>query len=366
MNRFKFSPVVKQQLLRRVRQHPWLLALPITAIPLLGFLMIGDARQSQPQTQAVPDVPALPSPLATTPQPRQPLGPPLPAPQKTPQPTQSAKPKASSQPAASAPAARSANVNRPRPVAPKPSSTGVDKVVEMRVAIAQGTNSVAIATSTTGELLDANGKRLRQLPAMTAYTTQFDGQAINFGEWETPAAVWVQPTQGGLVFVGDRWYRGRVLLMAQGSNLLAVNFINLRDYLCSVVGAEMSPSWYLEALKAQAVAARSYAMTFYFRPASDLYHLGNTEAYQVYAGVDKEANTTCQAVDSTSGQFLSYQGGIVESLYAASDDIVIEAHGGRGMSQTGAYNMAAQGYDYLHILGTYYPGTGLGRFEAQK
>lgn len=324
--------------------------------------MISDARQPQPSSQEIPQaatsIPALPSPLAAMPQSPQPLGPPLPAMQKTPQPTQAAKPKATSQPATRA--------RRTRAVAPQPSATDVDKLVEMRVAIAQGTNSVAIGTSTTGELLDGNGKRLRQLPAMTAYTTQFDGQAINFGEWETPAAVWVQPSGGGLVFVGERWYRGRVLLMAQGSNLLAVNFVNLRDYLCSVVGAEMSPSWYLEALKAQAVAARSYAMTFYFRPASDLYHLGNTEAYQVYAGVDKEANTTCQAVDSTSGQFLSYQGGIVESLYAASDDIVIEAHGGRGMSQTGAYNMAAQGYDYLHILGTYYPGTGLGRFEAQK
>jgi peptidoglycan hydrolase-like amidase len=120
----------------------------------------------------------------------------------------------------------------------------------------------------------------------------------------------------------------------------------------------------MAALKAQAIAARSYALTYYFKPAHSLYNIGDDESYQVYAGADKEADTTYQAVDQTAGEFISYRGGIVESLYAASDDIVIEAHGGRGMSQLGALKLAEEGYDYRQILGTYYPGTGLARIEV--
>ncbi len=82
--------------------------------------------------------------------------------------------------------------------------------------------------------------------------------------------------------------------------------------------------------------------------------------------METETGSTRAAVRATSGQILSYKGSIVDSLYAASDDLVITAHGGRGMSQQGAFALASQGYDYLHILGTYYPGTGLARLQLAK
>ena len=113
--------------------------------------------------------------------------------------------------------------------------------------------------------------------------------------------------------------------MNDGGKLWAVNLVNLRNYLHSVVASEVSSSWPQEALKAQAVAARSYALTYYFKPMSSLFQLGATEYYQVYSGIGREAASTNQAVDATAGEFVSYRGGIVESLYAASDDIVAEA-----------------------------------------
>jgi stage II sporulation protein D len=130
-----------------------------------------------------------------------------------------------------------------------------------------------------------------------------------------------------------------------------------------VVASEVSPSWPMEALKAQAIAARSYALTHYFRPASEWYHLGATQRHQVYTGIDREAPPTTQAVDDTSGEFVSYRGGIVESLYAASDAIVARAFQGRGMSQLGALGLAEQGYTYQQILSNYYPGTSVGKIE---
>ena len=83
--------------------------------------------------------------------------------------------------------------------------------------------------------------------------------------------------------------------------------------------------------------------------------------HQAYKGIATEYNTTHQAVSETAGQILSYKGGVVESLYGATQAIVDNAHKGVGMSQTGAYAYATQEYDYQQILGIYYPRLGIAR-----
>jgi SpoIID/LytB domain protein len=53
-------------------------------------------------------------------------------------------------------------------------------------------------------------------------------------------------------------------------------------------------------------------------------------------------------------------------LYAASDDIVVNVFGGRGMSQNGALSLAEKGYNYRQILGNYYPGTSLAWLDTKQ
>lgn len=236
--------------------------------------------------------------------------------------------------------------------------------IQIRVAIADGVDTLALGSSTAAEIRDRNGRLLRKLPHDQGFYAQTNGSVV-LGSWQLPTVVWIEPTQGGYIYVNNHWYRGRILLASQGSTLLAVNEVSLEKYLYSVVGSEMSSSSPAEALKSQAIAARSYALVHLVRPASAWYNLGNDERWQVYKGLDSEFDTTHQAVDETAGMILSYQGGIVESLYAASDEIVAQAHGGVGMSQQGAYKLAAQGYNYQQILGTYYPGTNLARLSPQ-
>jgi stage II sporulation protein D len=237
----------------------------------------------------------------------------------------------------------------------------VDSSVEMHVAIASGAKTLSIAVSGNGKLQDQNGKLLQTLKAGQAYVVEPAGQSMTIGGNAVPKAVWVVPDSKSLVSLGDRTYRGTLLLVADGIQLWAVNYVNLRQYLHSVVGAEVSPSWPTHALKAQAIAARSYALTYYFKPVNPLYQLGSDEYYQVYKGIESEADATRSAVDDTAGAFVSYRGGIVESLYAASDDIVAEAFQGHGMSQLGALNLATQGSTYEQILANYYPKTKVGR-----
>jgi len=255
------------------------------------------------------------------------------------------------------------NSNKAPAQPPQPSKNA--PVLELRVAVANGESSLVVGSSTSAEIVNSQGQMLGKIPANEGTNVQPDGQFLRIGKWQTPAGVWLKPAKGGFVFVNNNWYRGDILLVSQGNGLLAVNYIDIESYIASVVGAEVSPSWPIDALKAQAIAARSYALVHYIRPAHDLYDLGNTERWQVYRGVGAEWNTTHQAAKETHGVFLSYKGGVVESMYAASDDIVKDVFGGRGMSQTGALKLAEQGYNYQQILGSYYPGTSLAWMDTK-
>jgi len=244
------------------------------------------------------------------------------------------------------------------------SATSVDGLIEMRVAIAEGVPEVTIGSAAELMLMSQDRQPLNRIAAGTAYTARPSAKGITVNGSELPAVILLEPASNETFSLGDRNYRGKLMLVNDGGKLWAVNLVNLRSYLHSVVASEVSSSWPQEALKAQAVAARSYALTYYFKPMSALFHLGATEYYQVYSGIGREADSTNQAVDATAGEFVSYRGGIVESLYAASDDIVAEAFHGHGMSQLGALNLAEQGYSYQQILGGYYPNTGLGKFVS--
>ncbi len=233
--------------------------------------------------------------------------------------------------------------------------------LDIRVAILRDAPGTTLGVSGQAVVSDRQNKQLKTITGSQGWKIRPNGGSLSFGGQSLPGVVWVQPTKDSLIYVGDRWYRGKILLVSKGNSLLVVNHVRLEQYLYSVVGSEMHANAPTEALKAQAIAARSYALVHMIRPASAWYDLGNTQRWQVYKGLNSEYNTGHHAVRSTKGEILSHRGGVVESLYAATDEIVARAHKGRGMSQTGAYKLARKGYDYQQILDYYYPGVGLAR-----
>ena len=169
----------------------------------------------------------------------------------------------------------------------------------------------------------------------------------------------------GSIAVNSALYQGSIELVRHAGEWLAINQLPLETYVASVVGAEMPSHWNVEALKAQAVAARSYALVHVIRPASNTYHLGDSTRWQVYGGMASSSAATRHATQSTEGQVLQFRGGLVESLYAASAQISAEAHAhlGASMSQAGAQSLAAQGNNYTQILNRYYNGATLARIR---
>lgn len=136
----------------------------------------------------------------------------------------------------------------------------------------------------------------------------------------TGSKLWVQSSDTSTILVSERSarkYRGSFEITKQNNQLALVNQLPLEQYLYSVVGGEVPSSWHLEALKAQAVAARSYALyqasnKFQIAPVVD------TTLSQVYSGVVTEAASIIQAVDSTAGETINYNGKIVEGIFSSN------------------------------------------------
>lgn len=286
-------------------------------------------------------------------------------------PTAAAQPKKLSSTQPGQPSTRQSGVRANAQPAPQPAQAAISVAalpqpalnlppIPIRVAVARKAQTLTVATSDAGVLVDASGRVLGQIAPQTGMAVTQSPSGIQVGQWQGPSAVWIKPqTANGLVSVEGRWYRGAVQLIAQPEGLLAVNHVDLESYLYSVVGAEMPASWDSDALKAQAIAARSYAIVHIARPADTYYDLGATPRWQAYNGAESETDTTQAAVNATRGMLLSYKGGVVESLYASSSDIVKDVHGGFGMSQNGANQLAQQNLNYSQILAHFYPGTEL-------
>jgi stage II sporulation protein D len=184
----------------------------------------------------------------------------------------------------------------------------------LRIAIKENVSEVTIGSSTPAMVRDSTGRSLGQLDGMQASLARSTGSGVAVGGWQGNQIA-IEPSGDGFVYIGDRWYRGNTILVPTSGGLTVINQVDLEEYLYSVLGAEMSPSWPQEALKAQAVAARTYALYQRQTRGNALYDLGNDTYWQVYNGVEKEANTTHAAVQSTAGQVLVHNNQPIEAVF---------------------------------------------------
>jgi stage II sporulation protein D len=113
--------------------------------------------------------------------------------------------------------------------------------------------------------------------------------------------------------LSSRFYRGRMVLTREGSGVLAVNHVSLEHYLYGVVPAEMPASWPTEALRAQAVVARSYALTS--RASGGAWDVFADVRSQVYGGVQSEIASTTAAVRDTRGRVVTVGGQVAQTFF---------------------------------------------------
>lgn len=117
----------------------------------------------------------------------------------------------------------------------------------------------------------------------------------------------------------DALFEGDLKLSCDASSLVPILSIGVEDYLCGVVAYEMSDSFPIEALKAQAVAARTYAMNRKSGRTGSSYDVVDTTADQVYKGLVADYANVIAAVEATAGVVGSYKGGYASCYYTASN-----------------------------------------------
>jgi stage II sporulation protein D len=125
---------------------------------------------------------------------------------------------------------------------------------------------------------------------------------------------------GHFIEVNKRWYRGSIEIYStkQKERLTVVNTLPLEQYLYGVIAKEISPDWNIEAVKAQVVAARTYALANLGRHRENGYDLCASSDCQVYGGKDSESNRVISAVDDTCGLILTYQGKPIQAYFHSS------------------------------------------------
>lgn len=153
------------------------------------------------------------------------------------------------------------------------------------------------------------------------------GNVVWEGQTDNP---WVDPIDPGpdrpaaehlTLCDGDTAYRGSLGVALDGAAFRTVNYVDIEDYLLAVVPVEMQPNWAdqggAEALRAQAIAARSYAAA---ETRTDYAQTCDTTDCQVYGGSGTEDERTTTAVESTRGVVLMKGGAVLRAEYSASSD----------------------------------------------
>jgi stage II sporulation protein D len=203
-------------------------------------------------------------------------------------------------------------------------------VRQVRVLLADGRKTLKISSAADFRVRDGAGAR-HELPA----------GSYAFGPGLTVAG---QRLSGPLLFtagaealeLNGRAYRGSLEVTVLQSRLRAINAVALEAYLAGVVPDEVPPDWPAEALKAQAVVARSYALVSRRTGPFDLY--ADTRS-QVYGGVPSEEPSTTAAVGETAGQVLMFDGKVAATYFYSTS-------GGRTADVTDVWD-GAQPTPYL-------------------
>jgi stage II sporulation protein D len=183
---------------------------------------------------------------------------------------------------------------------------GPAKVSTVRVLLASA-KKTTIESTAAWTVVDSAGTTIVLDPGVLVLKTKL--ALVDHPELQPPFTfVGKQP-----LIVDKVAYRGKLNVSSDGKLVQVIDTVGLESYLKGVVPAEMPSSWLPEALKAQAVAARSYALANVTtgRP-FDLY--GDTRS-QVFGGVKVENAATSAAVDATKGQVVLYKGKVANTLF---------------------------------------------------
>ena len=197
----------------------------------------------------------------------------------------------------------------------------------IRVLVLEGATETRISSSSALDIRNpAGGALLQTIGSAQEARVRFDGGlfSVNGKAWPVTEMVFTA-ARGGTVRLNGAAYRGSLRLLATGQGRInAVNLVDIEEYLYGVVPKEMPPTWPDEALKAQAVVSRSFALYQKDANAAREHDISATTASQVYGGVAAESERARRAVDATRGRVLTFNGRAALAYFHANSGGVTE------------------------------------------
>ncbi|MEO8031185.1 MAG: SpoIID/LytB domain-containing protein [Gemmatimonadota bacterium] len=216
---------------------------------------------------------------------------------------------------------------------------------EIRVGLQTGAVTVAIRSDAPLTLIGADGGLVPGLPQSAQWTVAPEREGlvlIGADGWRSSrlSTVIAAPTSpASSIQIGPRSYRGRLEFIRDARGLTVVDRLGLENYLAGVLSAEMGrrDSSEFEAMRAQAVVSRTFAIRNLGKRKADGFDLNATVADQVYGGIGSETPLAWAAVRETSGQVLTWQGGLIDAFFHSTC-------GGRTANGTEVYVNANRPY----------------------
>ncbi len=117
------------------------------------------------------------------------------------------------------------------------------------------------------------------------------------------------------IWINSKRYSGQINIVFRNNKIFVINVLGVEKYLNSVVGSEMPHKWHIEALKAQAIASRTYALK---KTNNGLYDIDSTQTNQVYNGLESSTFKTRRAVRETRSLVITYKNKLINALFHSS------------------------------------------------
>ena len=187
----------------------------------------------------------------------------------------------------------------------------------IRVEIFNEIQKIQIELESPGSVTDLDSGETRRLTPNQVYEVEPAGLGqIHFDNWILGSHLRVSGENPQKpIWLGGRPYRGSLKLRSASSKWLnIVNELDVEDYLNGVLAKEMGENWPMEALKAQAVVSRSYALRALKRSSNNSFDLGSDTRFQVYDGTPRTEKIE-RAVRETAGEVLTYKGDLLPAYF---------------------------------------------------
>ena len=239
---------------------------------------------------------------------------------------------------------------------------------------APSTGCVGRTIANVAHMSSAGGMRLvNDADPSVVYLETAPGQSVRFGVYHGTVLVAVDESTGRVVFSGEddsltliptQWwdpigvrekgleYRGNILVQVRDEGMLrVVNYVGSDDYMQGALPGEMPSGWEMEALRAQAITARTYVAWRQATAGDRTWDVRDDTADQCYGGHSFESPRTTAAVASTAAMILSYAGQPIRALYSSANGGITENVGCvlEAERVNGSWR-CAEGWPYLSIV----------------